>query len=562
MEERSSPNRSLSLSEAPFAFSDRTQVFQQGEDGQGRDAATMLRGTGISEHVGRNESMHQGNLLDEEGTSSSPLKTDLQYFGSENIVSADDTGAAEDASTQFDMDVAVAYGTPSPGQNAHGVNAMEVESPPVVLMSNDDNEIEVGLERSRLPIQIDKDKVPCPRLCGGSFSPGFGGIVCFNNGEVRKMWSWYTAPTSTGKAKTESLQQNTLSESKALHESAEQGDLSVFSSKPEELPMSRRQELPRTLKDLEDMTDHARFSQWKSDESSGGESSMDEESDESLDGLASEDDEEAEVDMEARKRMYEKYFGVSPGGLLESSPPNGSISPPRSPARSKQSAKSSDTAPEGNFAGPSSDLVASVYIAYDHDTAVLGGQSKELALGLMFGEWDPVEEDGEMESPSPNASSDNESSHHNRRRDSFSYQYVREGRSTLPRPHSGKAASSLAWLLRFLLPVISLNRSLSPPLAELPQGNAPNIMNSPSRDDDKMIRVRSDPMLAQPSAQPLKMKNKYGIGSDDHAVHGGAYTKPPKEKEQSLVIMRKIMRGDAQMQPQMSPLDSPLRKYL
>ena len=38
---------------------------------------------------------------------------------------------------------------------------------------------------------IETERVPCPRLCGASFSPGNGGLAIFHNGDVKKMWHWY-----------------------------------------------------------------------------------------------------------------------------------------------------------------------------------------------------------------------------------------------------------------------------------------------------------------------------------------------------------------------------------
>jgi len=90
----------------------------------------------------------------------------------------------------------------------------------------------------------------------------------------------------------------------------------------------------------------------------------------------------------------------------------------------------------------------------------------------------------------------------------------------------------------------------------------------PSRGDDPtmMQRVRSDPMLLQPTPGSQQIKNKYAVGSDDDPVHAGAYSKRPNRNE-SLVFLKKLVshqreRGDRQLQSLMSPPDSPLCECL
>jgi hypothetical protein len=81
------------------------------------------------------------------------------------------------------------------------------------------------------------------------------------------------------------------------------------------------------------------------------------------------------------------------------------------------------------------------------------------------------------------------------------------------------------------------------------------------RDDERMQRVRSDPILLK--AAPASFK-KYGVGSDEDPVHAGAYSKRPNTNE-SLLFLKKLVthqRGDEQIQTLMSPPDSPLCKFL
>jgi len=387
--------------------------------------------------VNLNDLAYHGGVAEQTGPSGS-----LQKINQYDHERRPDDGT----STQFDMDVPVAYGAPIPGQGVNGMDVAAPASPPVVLLSKGDEAIEIGLQRRSMTEQIDKDKVPCPRLCGGSFSPGIGGIVCFNNGEVRRMWSWYEqsdpsrkvhAPAAKGRP-TSSQQNN----------ATVQEDSSVFSSTKEEISPSLRQECPRTLKDLEDMTDHARFSQWRSDESSGGESSIDDQSDESLDGFAFGDGEDGD---EARRRMYAKYFGAaqeslsSPQGEDERGKSEDSISLPRSPPRQKQpsvGSKSNEIASGGAFFGQTavaSDLVPAVFISHEQDGLVFNGQSEELARGWMLSALDTVDDNDEEGTPSLRGLSERERSTDSiSTRDAFGWGFD-EG-AVLPRPRSGKKA--------------------------------------------------------------------------------------------------------------------------
>ena len=445
------PIRSRSQS----VYSDRTRVYPDDEK-HGRDAALMLRATSESRQFGRidqNNMPYEGSIIEKTLSASVlPQETDLKYFAAVNLGANDDQRQDEGILTQFDMDVPVAYGTALSGQGVNGRDVVEVVSPPIVLLADKDDAIEIGLQMHNIAGRIDKDRVPCPRLCGGSFSPGIGGIVCFNNGEVRKMWSWYEQADPTrrrftvlsGKGRLESLQPRNVATSGGKGGS-DHGDSSVFNTNPQDLPPAHRQECPRTLQDLEDMTDHARFSQWRSDESSGAESSIDDESDESLDDFAS-GDEEGDEAIECRKRKEEKNFGDSQekvhsslsrrGGDKERS--EGSASP-RTPTRQKQSTsgtKSNEIASRNSFVGLSSDLVPSVYITHDQDELVFSGQSKELARGWMLGEWYTMEDKG-VEAQNSRGSPEREGGSSNLR-DTFVW--GRNDSPVLPRPRSGKRA--------------------------------------------------------------------------------------------------------------------------
>lgn len=420
----------------------------QADGYHGRDAASMLRGTSDSEQVGVDANEMPFRPSDEFGIVSSQ-QNDLQYFGSGAFASNATSRPGDSTSTQFVMDVPI----------VSGMDVVEVASPPIVMLSNEENAIEIGLQRQNISSRrIDKDKVPCPRLCGASFSHGIGGIVCFNNGEVGKMWAWHEqadvrrACLPAEKERPTSLKQTNTTESITSDAIYEGGSSVFYSESTEHMTLQRRKDCPRTLQDLEDMTDHARFSQWRSDESSGEESSSDDESDESLDEFGSED-EGGEKHAEERKRMYEKYFGILHDNAVSSPSQQGeekvesdtSISPPRSPSsRQKKNSDSSKSLAGGvgsNLAeNPSSDLVPNVYISYDQDNLGFNGQSEHLARAWMLGEWYTLYEDEQIKAISPRSSTQRESAV---RISSDLTGWGWDENALLPRPRSGMIAKNV-----------------------------------------------------------------------------------------------------------------------
>lgn len=326
-----------------------------------------------------------------------PENADLQYFAAANDNALNES-LHDGTTTQFDMDVPIAYGEAAPGPDT---NAVDNSAPSIVLLSNeeDDVELELVIQRNNLAGRMNRERVPCPRLCGGSFSPGVGGIVCFHNGEVRKMWSWYEQSDQKRRIQSPAIKggPSSLQYSGApdanVQSRASGGNLSVFTSGRQELPHSR-QECPRTLQDLEDMTDHARFSQWRSDESSEGGSSVDDQSDESLDESTS-GDEEREIGTAQKMPL------VSPPRYVGKEGTDDSLSSSGTPSRQKlvsSNMRSNESGPGRAFLGPTSDLVATVYITHEHKDLFFNGQNKELALCWMLGEWDTAEEE-DIEGP-------------------------------------------------------------------------------------------------------------------------------------------------------------------
>lgn len=323
------------------------------------------------------------------------------------------------------MDVLIAYGEAAPGL---GSNAVVDSAPSITLITNEDDvvELELGIQKDNLAGRMNRERVPCPRLCGGSFSPGVGGIVCFHNGEVKKMWSWYEQSDQKRRIQSPTIEggpsplQYSGIPGASVQSSASGDNLSVFTSTRQELQHSR-QECPRTLRDLEDMTDYARFSQWRRDESSESDSSTDDQSDESLDESASGDDErEADTAQKTSLVSLPPYVGKEVT--------NDSPSPSGTPSRQKlfsSSTRSNKLGPGRAFLGPTSDLVPTVYITHEHEDLVFNGQNKELARGWMLGEWDIIEEE-DIEGPISGGQTKGNGKER-KNSDAWSWENVREG---------------------------------------------------------------------------------------------------------------------------------------
>ncbi len=100
----------------------------QADGYHGRDAASMLRGTSDSEQVGVDANEMPFRPSDEFGIVSSQ-QNDLQYFGSGAFASNATSRPGDSTSTQFVMDVPI----------VSGMDVVEVASPPIVMLSNEEN---------------------------------------------------------------------------------------------------------------------------------------------------------------------------------------------------------------------------------------------------------------------------------------------------------------------------------------------------------------------------------------------------------------------------------------
>lgn len=268
--------------------------------------------------------------------------------------STDDRGRTGD-DMPFDMDVPVAYSIAS--TDVQQLRRGEITSPTgttVVAGAQD------GIDEAPVRLNIDARRIPCPRLCGATFATG-GGLAVFGNGEVKRMWTWYS--TSLNR---------------------EDGEFSGRRA----IAAGEKRRL-RTMHDLQNMMKKAKEAQWG--EHSDGETSSvasqqlglgffdDESDDESSDSVeADSDDNMVDIPGEKDKGMYESYFGDFRRPLTRTSSGESRL------VSTSDSRISSDT-----MGGPSSDVLQPVVkVSRAFDKMSMNHQSRELALAWKLGDFD------------------------------------------------------------------------------------------------------------------------------------------------------------------------------
>ncbi len=239
-------------------------------------------------------------------------------------------------------------------------------------------------------------RVPCPRLCGAAFGVG-GGLISFHNGEVKKMWHWFSSSGSP-KSKT-----NLTHEIKKIH-SVDSLDAIQYFQKNEnrDTPSSvsevesKKEHIglfPRTLLGLMNMNEAAKFAQWgdendDNDDDLGGSSLSIDEADSSDDDLSlSSSSSDDSLDMNedlldpinSVDKMRENYFGKNAAkfGLPQY----------LSPAYERKIRINTRSRSE-SFLGPTTEtLVPTVFFTTKYDDIILSGQSAELADMFLLGPW-------------------------------------------------------------------------------------------------------------------------------------------------------------------------------
>ena len=204
---------------------------------------------------------------------------------------------------------------------------------------------------------IDTDRIPCPRLCGATFSAGVGGLVMFQNGDVRKLWNWWASSSAT-----------------THHHTV--GDETVT-----------KRDFPRTLQDVDNMTTAAKAAQW-GDESEASSASI-------RGDTFFEDDSEASSDSAGEaeefmgggggekdpKDLYSQYFGTSRDLLAAPS------------VSTEDGSKDESTVDRVVQDGTPSDILTPVVrVSHEFDNMALNRQSAALAEGLGLGNVDAIED--------------------------------------------------------------------------------------------------------------------------------------------------------------------------
>ena len=452
------------------------------------DAASALKSIGDFGH-GRNsmdDSRHAyAHNNDAQNAPPSPDKTTNKSMDGEQSKNAS-THRGEGSTMPFDMDVGFApVIIEQAGLGPSAVVSDEAES----------TGVELSIQQSRVTKHVATDRVPCPRLCGATFSPGIGGLVSFDNGEIRTMWAWYKNNESRRK-------------SSGLRSSSD--------------TVKENSNYPRLKKDLDDMTKAAKDAQWgensedrlAGDSDSEGsiddlfEDSSSEEGD--MDSLAPGEQEEAEKSHD----IYQTYFGSQqkPIGFPNTTAKNSTegevttgmvVDDVALAAQERQRRLAS-------FDGPTSEVLAPVVrISFDTNAKMFNGQTVELAENLLLGDWNVIAKFAKL---------DDASTH-----------------GTVPSSPTGAPFDIGLWS----------------PIRGKTMVGATNIPRASTTGGISL--VHSDPSIHMPSR--TNQAPAPSLARDDEFVHDGEYTTRPR-REESMLILRKLL--PTPYQSLLSPPDSHL----
>jgi len=226
---------------------------------------------------------------------------------------------------------------------------------------SDDEEPTVDLSKAK--------RVPCPRLCGATFGIGGGGMIAFQNGNVKEMWSWFR--TEVQSRPTTRMVVDTKEDRWAVNklrflfdrgEDAGNDDVDDDACPPEESRVlastsggsssGMEREFPKTMYDLMKMNDAAKRAQWGDEESDDGEGA------ESLGSCEMEDN-------------FDEISGES------------------SSSSSSDSDDFDDTlrGTSASLQGATDHLAPVVFFTQKYDSIVFNGQCSELATMWRLGPW-------------------------------------------------------------------------------------------------------------------------------------------------------------------------------
>ena len=280
----------------------------------------------------------------------------------------ENSGDADFGQMQFDLDVAAVFSTVADGEKPAFLGGKHQDkispdgaSPSAIkrsVVQVDDLEGEQDVDTARAAAEfmekIETRNIPCPRLCGATFGPGVGGLVAFNNGEVGKMWKWYSGGMSIPR-----------------RHPAHQPEREQSSAQDSMV----RNETVRSLKDLFDMMKASKESQWGVEKEDDDLQSAD--SGRLNDNFFEDDSDENEDDESSDS------VDSDSDGLIESVPGN------RSSSRIHfEENRKSITSSDLGISGPSSDILTPhVFVRNEVNVTSLNGQSAELALDWKLGNW-------------------------------------------------------------------------------------------------------------------------------------------------------------------------------
>lgn len=230
-------------------------------------------------------------------------------------------------------------------------------------------------------------RIPSPRLCGASFGAD-GTLASFHNGNVKKMWKWYTSdfqvqsPSHLQHKSTEMVPNGSTVAFQDLEDeysTSAEGDLSATNN---------NMKYPRSVWDLMKMNESAKVAQWgkerdddDTNESRQSISASDDDSSDSSDSEVSSDSgsDESFLGTSARS-MYETYFGK----LHDLAPP---FEGPKKEDHGRD--KKPPTRPRSeSFVGPvTENLEPKVFVTGHLKELVMSGQCPELADLWILGPW-------------------------------------------------------------------------------------------------------------------------------------------------------------------------------
>jgi len=246
-------------------------------------------------------------------------------------------------------------------------------------------------------------RVPCPRLCGATFGIG-GGLISFHNGEVKKMWNWFSNLDGAAHGIPSKMKKILSADSLDAFQDFNNEGSAIEVSLTDKHEVKNKEEkvknFPRTMCDLMNMNKAAKFAQWGDEgEDDGGEdeqsrdsvddSSPSSETDES-DGSGDDDDssddssslgydfDDSDLDpKQSTNMLFENFFGKNASfGLPDYS------TAPNIKARNIMRQRSD------SFHGPTTESLSPViFYTTRFDEIVLNGQSPRLADLWILGPW-------------------------------------------------------------------------------------------------------------------------------------------------------------------------------